>query len=229
MTRWNLAACRTVDPDVMYPDTTAVGIAAAKKICRRCPIAAACLREALTTQEPHGVWGGLTAVERDRALNGYQIMRCHTCTNWLVPAGPNQHRCTACTTRRQQTRRPRHRAVDPWRTDITRWAASGMRDAEIAGRLGVTKSIVQRARFAWGVPAGETVRNARGVNPKAVAAVQAGRADWDALSGPERIQLWLRHEAAGGDLRSFQTRYGVGPQVASRVRRDARHRQLIAA
>lgn len=231
MTRWNLAACRKpdVDPDVMHPDTTAVQIAAAKAVCRGCPIAADCLRQALTTREPHGVWGGLTAVERDRVLAGHRIRRCQSCPTWTVPVAPNQHRCPACTVRAQKCVRPRPRTVDPWREDITRWAAAGMRDTEIAGRLGVSKSAVKRARFAWRVPAGETVRAARGVDPAILAEVEAGRADWDVLSGPERIQLWLRHEAAGGDERGFQVRYGVGSQVAGRVRRDARHRQLIAA
>src|SRR5262245_51881107 len=32
----------------------------AKRICGRCPVRRACLRHALDTGEPHGIWGGLT-------------------------------------------------------------------------------------------------------------------------------------------------------------------------
>ncbi|TFV34415.1 WhiB family transcriptional regulator [Streptomyces sp. T1317-0309] len=32
---------------------------AAKKVCGRCPVQAACLHDALERSEPDGVWGGL--------------------------------------------------------------------------------------------------------------------------------------------------------------------------
>lgn len=38
----------------------------AKRICRDCPLRTGCLRIGLT--DPHGIWGGMTAVER-RALH----------------------------------------------------------------------------------------------------------------------------------------------------------------
>ncbi len=37
---------------------------AAKEICARCPVRAACLRHALDTGEAYGVWGGFTTEER---------------------------------------------------------------------------------------------------------------------------------------------------------------------
>jgi WhiB family transcriptional regulator, redox-sensing transcriptional regulator len=37
----------------------------AKQVCRRCPVIESCRRHALTTQEPYGVWGGLTEAERE--------------------------------------------------------------------------------------------------------------------------------------------------------------------
>lgn len=40
----------------------------AKRICRACPVLRDCLINALKEQEPHGVWAGLTAVERRRIL-----------------------------------------------------------------------------------------------------------------------------------------------------------------
>lgn len=41
----------------------------AQAICGRCPLRTACITHALTTPEPHGVWGGLTARQRGRILN----------------------------------------------------------------------------------------------------------------------------------------------------------------
>jgi WhiB family transcriptional regulator, redox-sensing transcriptional regulator len=38
--------------------------AAAKAICRRCPVAEQCRSHALKAHEPYGVWGGMTEGER---------------------------------------------------------------------------------------------------------------------------------------------------------------------
>jgi len=38
----------------------------AKAVCATCPVAGPCLQQALSSQERHGVWGGLTAEERLR-------------------------------------------------------------------------------------------------------------------------------------------------------------------
>lgn len=38
--------------------------AAAKTVCRRCPVSAACLAHALENREGDGVWGGLDPTER---------------------------------------------------------------------------------------------------------------------------------------------------------------------
>ena len=42
------------------------GIAAAKAICRRCPVAAECLAEAMANPSIVGVWGGTTENERTK-------------------------------------------------------------------------------------------------------------------------------------------------------------------
>ncbi len=65
-----LAACRGEDPELFFP-IGSVGpalaqIAAAKKICARCPVRASCLRFALVTGLDYGIWGGLTEDERRR-------------------------------------------------------------------------------------------------------------------------------------------------------------------
>lgn len=38
----------------------------AVQLCRRCPVRCDCLDYALTNREEHGIWGGLTSVERKR-------------------------------------------------------------------------------------------------------------------------------------------------------------------
>ena len=52
-------------PDLWFvPAGDRHGIAAAKAICRRCPVAAECLAEALADPSIVGVWGGLGEGER---------------------------------------------------------------------------------------------------------------------------------------------------------------------
>jgi WhiB family redox-sensing transcriptional regulator len=42
--------------------------AAAKSVCRGCPVRAQCAAQALSSREPYGVWGGFTEAERLRLL-----------------------------------------------------------------------------------------------------------------------------------------------------------------
>ena len=61
------AACRAagINPDLMFPDGNARGIAAAKAVCRRCPSWRACLLDALDAGDnQHGIRGGLKPEER---------------------------------------------------------------------------------------------------------------------------------------------------------------------
>lgn len=67
------AACATVDPELFYPEPGQRGMAlAAVRVCMGCPVRAACEARALGEdgEEPErdGVWGGLTASERQRIL-----------------------------------------------------------------------------------------------------------------------------------------------------------------
>lgn len=60
------AACKGVDPELFYPERGSQGWKEAKAICRACPVRIACLEYAIVTAERHGVWGGLTELERKR-------------------------------------------------------------------------------------------------------------------------------------------------------------------
>ena len=61
-------ACRTEDPELFFPvGTTGPALRQtedAKRICRRCEVAEACLDWALRTGQDAGVWGGLSEEER---------------------------------------------------------------------------------------------------------------------------------------------------------------------
>lgn len=66
------AACRFEDRDLFFhPDEergryAAFREAAAKQIPRSCPVRGECLDYALAADERYGVWGGLSAEERER-------------------------------------------------------------------------------------------------------------------------------------------------------------------
>ena len=62
------AACLTRDPEMFFP-TGSSGAAVrqinrAKIVCSTCPVSAQCLRWAVEAGVDHGVWGGLSEVER---------------------------------------------------------------------------------------------------------------------------------------------------------------------
>ncbi len=69
------ALCRQEDPNLFFsPQATETKEeklareAKAKEICARCPVKASCLRYALDTREPFGIWGGLNESERRQYL-----------------------------------------------------------------------------------------------------------------------------------------------------------------
>lgn len=73
------AACGDHDPELFFPiqdDKPGYGarihaqIQAAKRVCRHCPVAGACLDFAIRNGERFGVWGGMTERERARHAGG---------------------------------------------------------------------------------------------------------------------------------------------------------------
>ena len=65
---WDLAACRTADPELFFPVTESGPgvrqVARAKAMCADCGVRLQCLDFATTTRQAHGVWGGTTETER---------------------------------------------------------------------------------------------------------------------------------------------------------------------
>ncbi|MGY0021766.1 WhiB family transcriptional regulator [Streptomyces sp. cg35] len=62
------AACVGEDPELFFPvggsGPALQDVREAKAVCRRCPVADACLDWALRTGQTTGVWGGTSEVER---------------------------------------------------------------------------------------------------------------------------------------------------------------------
>lgn len=75
--RWEMsAACMGMDTSAFYPADKERGVsrrvreAKAKAICDRCPVIAECLQWAIATNEPWGLWGGMTREERTQSVIG---------------------------------------------------------------------------------------------------------------------------------------------------------------
>lgn len=58
--------CRSVDPDMWFPDRGNGTSHKAKAICRDCPVQRRCLEWALAHNETFGIWGGEDADTRFR-------------------------------------------------------------------------------------------------------------------------------------------------------------------
>jgi len=76
--RWiSQGACRGEDPELFFPiaaqGPAAAQASAAKAVCRRCAVNAACLSFGLETSQ-EGIWGGTTPEER-RAMRPRLIHR----------------------------------------------------------------------------------------------------------------------------------------------------------
>jgi WhiB family redox-sensing transcriptional regulator len=70
---WQMqGTCRTADPEAFFPAEATRGRnrasieARAKAMCAQCPVIELCLQHAMRVREPYGVWGGLTAEERNQ-------------------------------------------------------------------------------------------------------------------------------------------------------------------
>jgi WhiB family redox-sensing transcriptional regulator len=62
------AVCGEEDPELFFPignsGPAVLQTEEAKAVCRRCPVMEACLQWALSSDQQHGVWGGMSEDER---------------------------------------------------------------------------------------------------------------------------------------------------------------------
>jgi WhiB family redox-sensing transcriptional regulator len=68
-TRWREdAACAGLDTELFFPvDDRAASVETPRRVCRACPVRAACLADVLATEDParrYGITGGTTPGER---------------------------------------------------------------------------------------------------------------------------------------------------------------------
>lgn len=79
---WQLqGACRDLDTALFFHPEGERGPrreareAAAKAICRQCPVMRECARHALSTREPYGVWGGMSEAQREAVIGARSTFR----------------------------------------------------------------------------------------------------------------------------------------------------------
>lgn len=65
------AACQGVDTRLFYPEKQMLVSAKVKAICYGCPVRAACLYEAISRNDKHGMWGGVTPKSRRTIRRNY--------------------------------------------------------------------------------------------------------------------------------------------------------------
>jgi len=69
--RWReLAACRGADLNLFFPGR-GESAEPARQVCARCPVREPCLDYATSNQITHGVWGGLSELERRALQSGW--------------------------------------------------------------------------------------------------------------------------------------------------------------
>jgi len=66
------ALCRTKTGLDFFAETTS-GIRKAKSFCKKCPVAAECFKEAISSSEIYGIWGGISQRERRRYHNFFPV------------------------------------------------------------------------------------------------------------------------------------------------------------
>lgn len=93
---WKLAGlcAGSPTPDLWFADDPG-GVAAAKRECAVCPVAAVCLDDALARGEAFGVLGGLTPAERRREAAARGDARPSAAGRWQhgTAAGAKAHGC----------------------------------------------------------------------------------------------------------------------------------------
>lgn len=86
-------ACRKVDPELFFnDDTEQIAVA----ICFHCPVRELCLQWAIDHKEKHGVWGGLTELERRQATTVRVRVKCPHCSGTKIYDDERSAICLNC-------------------------------------------------------------------------------------------------------------------------------------
>lgn len=108
---WDHAACRDMDTDLFHGRTA--DVAAAKRICRGCPVRRDCFDYAMAVETDghcHGVWGGTSASERQAIRRG-RLHLCPQCGETYAARRPGQVYCSPRCSALDRRRRARQEAV----------------------------------------------------------------------------------------------------------------------
>ena len=86
-------ACRKVDPEMFFDDDREkLAIA----LCFKCPVRELCLSWAMRHNEKHGVWGGLTELERRQVNTPRVRVKCPHCANTRIFDDERSAICLVC-------------------------------------------------------------------------------------------------------------------------------------
>ena len=109
-TDWmELGLCRQTDPEIFFPEKGGSS-ADAKRVCLGCDVRAECLAYALAHNEPFGIWGALSARERNGLSKVIQGGGEPTCIRCGEPHGgsPKRKYCDTCRSAARQESHQRH-------------------------------------------------------------------------------------------------------------------------
>lgn len=85
MAHWeDSAACRGKPQSIFFPQSGPGNADAARLVCAGCPVRKECLEFAISTNQEHGIWGGLNFNERRRLAEG-AVLRIGRCGFCLMP------------------------------------------------------------------------------------------------------------------------------------------------
>lgn len=75
--------CRTVDPDLWF-EAHPSKYDPVFKMCAECPVQVDCLRQSFDDSEEFGIWGGMSAHERERTLPKYRKKPLRERDTWIT-------------------------------------------------------------------------------------------------------------------------------------------------
>ena len=95
MSNWReQAACLGMDSNLFFPESMQDETAwAARRVCRDCPVAEICLRDALVTEDRHGIRGGLSPTQRTALKKGRKPQRYRTPPGLSGPSNASKTHC----------------------------------------------------------------------------------------------------------------------------------------